>query len=646
MGLGGTMCGIAGFCDFTTDLRNEYEIYENIASCMGKRISHRGPDDFNTLIDEHVALAHARLAVIDVEGGRQPMTKLKAGNDIKLLDHSFCRRKCPLRIMDSFARYSIAYNGEIYNTDELRKDLADKGYDFDTRSDTEVILSGYIEYGTKIAERLNGIYAFAIWDSKVQCLFLCRDRFGVKPLFYTMLDNKVIFASEVKSILTYPGVEARLDREGMCDLFATGPARRPGNAVFKNIKELPAASAMIAMKEGCKTYRYYKLPAYEHCEDYENTVARTRELLYDSIKRQMRSDVGICTLLSGGVDSSIVSAVVAGELAKEGERLNTYSFDYVNNRKYFKSSDFQPSEDRPYVDIMSKYINSKHQYLMCNSNGLFENLFPAVRAKDMPGMADVDSSMLYFCRQVKENNTVCLSGECADEIFGGYPWFRDEQVLRDKVFPWSKDIEYRESVLKKDIVNEIRMREFSLECYEETLKRVPHLQGENEVDGRIREITYLNIVWFMGNLLERKDRMTMASGLEVRVPFADHRLVEYVYNVPWKYKYKDGVVKALLRDSMADFLPRDVLYRKKSPYPKTYNPEYEALLRGALYEILSDKSRPLNSIVDQDTIKKLLETKAEYGKPWFGQLMALPQLYAYLIQTNYWMEEYNVKLAL
>ena len=640
------MCGIAGFCDFTTDLRNEYEIYENIVSCMGKRLSHRGPDDFNTLIDEHVALAHARLAVIDVEGGRQPMTKLKAGNDIKLLDHSFCRRKCPLRIMDSFARYSIVYNGEIYNTNELRNELVEKGYDFDTRSDTEVVLSAYIEYGTKVADKLNGIYAFAIWDSKVQCLFLCRDRFGVKPLFYTLFDNKVIFGSEIKSILTYPGIEAEIDKEGMCDLFATGPARRPGNAVFKNIKEVPAASALIVMKAGSKLYRYYNLPVYEHRDDYEATVSHTRELLYDSIKRQMASDVGICTLLSGGVDSSIVSAVVAGELSKEGERLKTYSFDYVDNGRYFKASDFQPSEDRPYVDIMSKYINSKHKYLMCNSQGLFQELFAAVRAKDMPGMADVDSSMLYFSRQVKEENTVCLSGECADEIFGGYPWFRDEQVLNERVFPWSKDIAYRESVLKKDIVNEIRMREFSDKCYEDTLKKAPLLQGECESDKRRREITYLNIVWFMQTLLERKDRMTMASGLEVRVPFADHRLVEYIYNVPWKYKCKDGVVKALLRDSMADYLPANVLYRKKSPYPKTYNPEYETLLKGGLYEILSDKSRPLNSIIDKETVNNLLETKAEYGKPWFGQLMALPQLYAYLIQTNYWMEEYKVKLAL
>ena len=643
---GGTMCGIAGFCDFTTDLRNEYEIYENIVSCMGKRITHRGPDDFNTLVDEHVALAHARLAVIDVEGGRQPMTKLKAGNDIKLLDHSFCRRKCPLRIMDSFARYSIVYNGELYNMEELRGELIEKGYEFDTRSDTEVILSAYIEYGTKLVEKLNGIYAFAIWDSKVQCLFLCRDRFGVKPLFYTRFDNKVIFASEIKSILTYPGIEAKVDRDGMCDLFATGPARMPGNAVFKDIKEVPAASAMIVMKAGCKSYQYYKLLVYEHCEDYDTTVAATRELLYDSIKRQMRSDVGVCTLLSGGVDSSIVSAVVAGELAKEGERLKTYSFDYVDNGKYFKASSFQPSEDRPYVNIMSKYINSKHKYLMCDSNGLYQDLFAAVRAKDIPGMADVDSSMLYFCRQVSEENTVCLSGECADEIFGGYPWFRDEEVMKQRLFPWSKDIEYRESVLKKDIVNEIRMREFSEKCYESTIKKAPLLHGEPEEDTRQREITYLNIAWFMQTLLERKDRMTMASGLEVRVPFADHRLVEYVYNVPWKYKCKDGVVKALLRDCMKDYLPDKVLYRKKSPYPKTYNPEYETLLKANLYEILADKSRPLNEIVDRNTINNLLNTKPEYGKPWFGQLMALPQLYAYLIQTNYWMEEYKVKLAL
>lgn len=640
------MCGIAGFCDFNTDLRNEYETYENIVSCMGRRLAHRGPDDFNTLIDEHVALAHVRLAVIDIEGGRQPMTKLSANGDIRLLDHSFCKRKCPLRIMDSFNRYSIVYNGEIYNMEELKADLESKGYEFDTRSDTEVILNGYIEYGTKIAEKLNGIFAFAIWDSKVQSLFLCRDRFGVKPLFYANFDNKIIFASEIKSILTYPGIEPVIDSVGMCDLFATGPARKQGSGVFKNVKEIPAASAMIVMKEGKKLYKYYKLPAYEHCYDYDATVKQTRELLFDSIKRQMVSDVGVCTLLSGGLDSSIISAVVAGELAKSGERLNTYSFDFTDNWKYFKASDFQPGEDRPFVDIMKKHINSKHRYLMCNSKKLFTDLFAAVRAKDVPGMADVDSSLLYFGSQIKKDNTVCLSGECADEIFGGYPWFNDEQVFKERVFPWSKDISYRESILKKDIVNEINMRDYVEKAYEETMDNTPIVQGENGIERRRREISYLNIVWFMGNLLERKDRMTMASGLEVRVPFADHRLVEYVYNVPWEYKCKGGVTKGLLRDCSKEVLPDNVVNRKKSPYPKTYSPEYETLLREALGEIICDKSRPLNAIVEGSQIDKLLHSPADYGKPWFGQLMALPQLYAYLIQTNYWMEEYNVKLAL
>lgn len=640
------MCGIAGFCDFTKDLRNEYEMYENIVSCMGKQLSHRGPDDFNTLVDDNVALAHARLAVIDIEGGKQPMTKLSAGEDIKLLDHSFCRRKCPLRIMDSFARYSIVYNGEIYNTKELKDELVKKGYDFDTKSDTEVIINAYIEYGTKVADKLNGIYAFAIWDSKVRRLFLCRDRFGVKPLFYTRFDNKIIFASEIKSILTYPGIEAVVDRQGMCDLFATGPARRQGDAVFKNIKELPAACALVAMKEGYKVYRYYKIPTYEHCFDYNTTVRDTANLLYDSIKRQMTSDVGICTLLSGGVDSSLVSAIVAGEMAKEGKQLSTYSFDYVDNSKYFTASAFQPSEDRPYVDVMKEHINSNHRYLFCDSKGLYDALFAAVRAKDMPGMADVDSSMLHFCRQIKENHTVCLSGECADEIFGGYPWFNDEQVFKENVFPWSKNIDYRESILKKDIVNEIRMREFADECYEETIMNTPVLQGENETQKRRRQIFYLNIVWFMQTLLERKDRMTMASGLEVRVPFADYRLVEYVYNVPWEYKCKDGVVKSLLRDSGARFLPKSVMERKKSPYPKTYNPEYDALLKNALYKILEDKERPLNKIIDVTTVRNLLSQPMQYQRPWFGQLMALPQLYAYLIQTNYWLEEYKVKVEI
>ncbi len=614
------MCGIAGFCDFRDNLKAREEENRAIAKRMGNVLSHRGPDAGGEYLCSSAALAHRRLIVIDPVGGIQPMVRQQDGN-----------------------HYVLVYNGELYNTQEIRAALQAKGHTFDTVSDTEVLLRAYMEYGGDCVNHLNGIFAFAVWDEKENRCFLARDRFGVKPLFYTTIDGALVFGSEIKALFEYPGIKPVVDESGLCEIFALGPARTPGCGVYRGISEIKPGHAAYFDQTGLRAYPYWQLTARPHTDSYEQTVQTVRELLFDSIRCQLVSDVPVCTLLSGGLDSSVVSAVSAQALHEQGKTLDTYSFEFADNSRYFKPSAFQPSEDGPYAQLMANYIGSRHRVLVCETSALITGLYGAVRAKDLPGMADVDSSLLYFGEQVKTNHTVCLSGECADEIFGGYPWFRGPAGPHE-AFPWSKDLSLRMEVLAPGLRARLPIAEYVRARYEQSVLAAPKLAEEDAEKTRQREVLYLNIVWFMATLLERKDRMTMASGLEVRVPFSDHRLVEYLYNVPWEMKYQNECVKSLLKDAAADILPAEILRRKKSPYPKTHHPGYEKELISELEAILSDRYAPLHELVDTAALSALMQSTSDLGRPWFGQLMALPQMYAYLIEVNYWLERYGVEI--
>ncbi len=617
------MCGIAGFCNFHENYTQESPKWNKILNEMKDKIKHRGPDDNGLHLTEHAALAHARLSIIDLAGGIQPMSR-KVGNNT----------------------YTIIYNGELYNTAELKSDLEFKGWKFRTTSDTEVILLGIIEYGNEFAKQLNGIFAFAIWDDSGQTLSIFRDRLGIKPLFYTIVDDTLIFGSELKVLFAYPDCKPVIDKQGLCEVFGLGPAKTYGSGVFKNCQEVLPGYYNVYNRDGLKAVKYWELVSKPHTDSYEETIEKTSFLVRDAIKRQMISDIPICTFLSGGVDSSIVTAVCAKELAKLGEQLNTFSFDFDGNDQYFKANSFQPSRDRPYVDLMVSYLNTKHTYLECDNLKLADYLYTSVDAKDLPGMADVDSSLLYFCSEVKKYNKVTLTGECADEIFGGYPWFHNQESFELNTFPWSKNVEPRKQLLKDSLLQEIDLENYIQSAYEKSVKETPKLDGESELEARRREIAYLNVKWFMVTLLDRMDRTSMHSGLEARVPLADHRILEYVWNVPWDIKCRDGVVKHLLRESARGLLPEEILNRKKSPYPKTYNPKYEKLLADRLLAVLEDSSSPINTLVDASKVKNFIHTPSDYGKPWFGQLMAGPQMLAYMLQVNYWLDRYHIDIQL
>lgn len=615
------MCGFAGFFNPFMDFRMNQTENEKILNDMCAALYHRGPDENGSLLAKNYGLAHTRLAIIDLENGSQPMCTVCDDN-----------------------RYCIVYNGELYNTAELRKDLEQKGRKFQTTSDTEVILMGYIEYGIDILNKMNGIFAFCIVDEKKGECFIARDQVGVKPLYYSVYDDILVFASEPKGIFAFPYIQPDIDTEGLNEVLSLGPAKTYGKGVFKNVHEVRPGYFLRYGYDGIREYGYWSITAYEHEENYEKTVEHTRFLVTDAIKRQMVSDVPIATFLSGGVDSSIVSAVCAAELKKQGKKLGTFSFDFVDNNKYFVANAFQPSQDRPFVDIMVDYIRSEHRYLECNNDDLFENLFRSVDVRDMPTMADVDSSMLYFCGKVKNFYKVVLTGECADEIFGGYPWFHKEECFKAKTFPWSMDITARQAVLKDEIIAELHMEEYIREAYENTIQETPKLPGEDAHEARRREISYLNMKWFMQTLLDRMDRTSMYSGLEARVPFADIRIINYMYNVPWSMKCRNHVEKSLLREAAEGLLPNEVLYRKKSPYPKTYDPAYEKKLADALTEVIEDTSSPVLQLVDKKKVYDFIHQKKDYGRPWYGQLMAGPQMLAYLLQINYWMKKYRLSI--
>jgi asparagine synthase (glutamine-hydrolysing) len=613
------MCGITGWVDFQRDLRMEKEIISKMTETLAKR----GPDDTNAWFSEHAAFGHKRLIVVDPAGGKQPMTRMKNGY-----------------------RYTVCYNGELYNTEDIRKELLKKGYTFQGHSDTEVLLNAYIEWKEHCVDYFNGIFAFAIWDEQREQLFLARDRLGVKPLFYRHVHDSLLFGSEMKAILAHPEVKAEVDYEGLAEVFGLGPSRTPGHGVFRGMKELRPAHALTFSRKGIKVWRYWNVQSDVHRDSFGETVEKLRFLLIDAVTRQLVSDVPVCTFLSGGVDSSSITAIAAMAFEKEGKgRLHTYSIDYEGNDQYFKANDFQPNADAPWIELMSKTFQTVHHHCVISQEDLFHHLQEAVIVRDVPGMADVDSSLLWFCKEIRKDFVVSLSGECADEIFGGYPWFHRPDDLARNGFPWMRSTEARMDLLKEDWRKKLQLDEYVQKRFGETIAEVPRLEGESAEDAKRRELFYLNMIWFMTTLLDRKDRMSMGASLEVRVPFADHRLVEYVWNIPWEMKMYGNREKGILRKALEGILPEEVLYRKKSPYPKTHHPLYTKLVKNWVKELLHDRSSILYEFFDAKKLEELVETEGKsFQAPWFGQLMTGPQLLAYLGQVHVWFQKYGITI--
>ena len=603
------MCAIAGILNLDA-------APETIASMLAT-MRRRGPDDTGIFQEKDVTLLHARLTVIDPEGGRQPMSLRFQGRE-----------------------YTIVYNGELYNTAEIRRELQKLGHQFRGHSDTEVLLHGYAQWGEGVLEKLNGIYAFAIFDG--ERVFLARDRIGVKPLFYAEHRGGLLFASEIKTILKYPGFRAAIDVTGAAELLLLGPGRTPGCGVFRGVREIEPGCFGIWEQGRLTVRRYWKLTDREHREDFTDTCAHVRWLVEDAIRRQLVSDVPIGCFLSGGLDSSLICSIASRELAGQGRRLDTFSVDYDRNREFFVPGKFQPNTDSDFLAPMEEYLGANAHHVILSADELDGALEESTQARDLPGMADVDFSLLLFCRKIREHVTVALSGECADEIFGGYPWYRDPAVRAQAGFPWSQNLDMRRRLLTGHLACMTDAQEYVRSRYAQTIRESDILPDSTPLERRMKEMVNLNFRWFMQTLLDRKDRMSMYSGLEVRVPFCDHRIAEYLYRIPWEMKDHNGFEKGLLRKAMEGWLPEQILWRKKSPYPKTHDPRYLELMQRRLDALLADQHAPVWSLIRPGEARAVASSEMDW--PWYGQLMKTPQTIAYICQIDHWLRHYQVDL--
>ncbi|MDO5557432.1 MAG: asparagine synthase (glutamine-hydrolyzing) [Clostridia bacterium] len=538
--------------------------------------------------------------------------------------------------------YAIILNGVIYNIEELKKSIKTFS-DIHNNTDEEILLKYFIENGPDIMEKINGIFSLAIWDDSKKELFIARDHFGIKPLYFSFTNNTLVFSTKLSSLFEHPFVTPHVEKEGLCEIFGLGPAHTPGVTPFKDVEELKPAHFLLFNKNGIYIKQYWSLVSRPHEENLKQTTEKIRYLLEDAINLQLKTNKKICTFLSGGLDSSIISLYASKYLNNNSlPNLNTFSVDYLDNDKNFVKSEFQPNSDNYYIDIMKKKLNSNHETIIIDTPELANSLKDSMLARDYPGMADVDSSLLLFCKNVRPYAAVSLTGECSDEIFGGYPWFFKEKMLDLKTFPWSLALSERQRIMNPLMAERIKLKDYVDYRYYESLSSIDTLLSDSPETAENRKISHLTLNWFMQTLLDRSERMATSCDFEIRVPFCDYRLVEYAWNIPWEMKALNGREKGLLRYSMKGLLPEQIIERKKSPYPKTHNPTYLKKVKKILSNILNNKNAPLNYLVNTDFVTEILNNNGtSFESPWFGQLMTGPQLMAYLIQLNMWLEEFK-----
>lgn len=543
------------------------------------------------------------------------------------------------KILDGI-KYTILYDGEIYNIDDAKSYLNSKCCLTGDESDAEIILILYHILGNAFLKKLNGVFVIAIWNEEKSELILARDRFGVKPLYYSIVCDTLIFSSEIKGILSSGYVDAELDKSGLCHIFGIGPAIEQGYGILKNISELLPASMACFNRDGFREYKYWNIKSERHTDSFEDTVDKVYDLTACAIKNQVKKDNGkICCFLSGGLDSSIITSIAAENFSG----LNTFSVEYSGNSEHFTPNEYQPNSDSEFIKLMSETYGTNHTVVEITSEDLKNELENAMIARDHPGMGDVDSSLYCFCKIVGENFDNAMSGECADEVFGGYPWFHRKEDFDSNTFPWSKNTDLRNNIINQELFNQDELSSYINTRYNTSIAETPEFFLDSKEEKRRREISYLNLNWFMYSLGERSERIGMYNGLNIRMPFCDYKLVEYVWNIPWEFKAHGNREKGLLRKCFTGKLPEDIVFRKKSPYPKTHNPIYEELIKDELLKILSCSDRRILKLINKEYVLSLINEKSDYAKPWFGQLMALPQLYSYLIQLDFWLENYNIK---
>jgi asparagine synthase (glutamine-hydrolysing) len=605
------MCGITGWIDFERDLTGDQATVEAMTATMACR----GPDAVGTWCSPRALVGHRRLAVVDIPGGVQPAADAGA---------------------------VLTFSGEIYNFRDLRAELEGYGHVFRTRSDTEVLLRSWLQWGSDCLPRLNGMFAFAVWDSAKEELVLARDRLGIKPLCFTVTPHGVLFGSEPKAVLAHPQFRAELDADGISELFAQLGTRTPGHGVYRGLREVRPGCMVRVNRDGVHESRYWSLAARPHTDSEAVTIGTVRDLLEDIIERHLVADVPLCSLLSGGLDSSALAAMAAGFLRRDGRgKLVTFSVDFPGSQQDFRPDRLRPSHDEPFAQLAAEYVGTVHSTILLDAAELISAWRVPLRAHDQPVCGDLWTSIYLLFRGLREHSTVALSGESADEVFGGYVWYHDERMLAAPTFPWG--IGSWAPLLRPEVAAAVRLDERSAARYADAQAEVPRLPGESPRDQRIREVLYHGLTRWLPVLLDRKDRLSMAVGLEVRVPFCDHRLVEYVWNVPWELKETGGIEKGLLRRAVEDLLPHEIAYRRKSVYPASPDPNYLNAVRAQMSDLLGRPQAPLFDIIDH--AKLAAAFAADPALPGMLALQPSPMgATAFLLDVNEWLTEYKVSL--
>jgi asparagine synthase (glutamine-hydrolysing) len=619
------MCGITGFVHFRPAEQDRAQLIDSMTRSMARR----GPDDHGVWLDGQAALGVRRLSVIDLAGGRQPMVSPRPGEEA----------------------VALAYSGEVFDHEELRAELISRGHRFDTTSDTEVVLRSYLEWGPACAERLVGMFAFAVWDGRTEELHLIRDRLGIYPLYYTVLDGGLAFGSELKALLVHPDVRPVVDTEGLRAIVDF--VKAPECGIFRDVRELRSGTALRFGRAGTSITRYWAPPVRDHTDDLDTTVATVRDLLEDSVRGQVVSDVPIGSFLSGGLDSSAVAALASRALrARGGEKLRTYSVDFVGHADTFQADEVRSTPDYPFVRTMADHLDTLHTAVVLSTDQLMDSdvRSAVLRARDIPtSLGDLDTSLLLLSESFRRDCTVALTGDAADELFGGYHWFLEDHYRQTPMLPWlefarrmlGKNQMRNTGLLDQGLVESLDSEQAERDLYATGVAEVEHLPGESELDRQMRVMTYLNLTGYLRIILDRKDRIGMAVALEGRVPFCDHRLVEYVYNVPWAMKSFDGREKSLLRAAVRDLLPPSVLYRQKAGYPPIDDPRYNEVLRERVADLVADPAAPVRSYLDLDTARSYVDDPTGPAAERVNRFSMEMVLY-----LDEWLGSYGVRLAL
>ena len=505
----------------------------------------------------------------------------------------------------------------------------------------EIAIAAYRRWGAHYPEHLEGPVSTVLIDRSIDRMVVSRDRMGDTRMFYCRRGRTVAASDHPDALADSPYASRIVDSTGLNEIFALGPARTPGRTPYRDIMALEPGCLLCAERSGVSVRRYYSLNACPHEDDVQTTVQRVRELLDDSVEGIL--SMTDASMLSGGLDSTALTALMRAK----GKIPMTFSVDYEGDEADFTGNEFQPERDREYAAMAAELFSREHKNVILDYSELASTLGAAVEARGFPGMADIDSSLLLFGKAISNHTNNVVSGECGDEVFCGYPWFKREKIAPEKGFPWSGSMELRSSILKKDAAVLMKPEKYARETFLKAYESVPRVPGESKEDDILRRMQSVCFRFFMSNLQERALCMCAASAVTVLTPFSDERLVEYVWNVPGDIKFLNGETKGLLREAVSDLLPEKLLRRRKSPYPKVYSPLYTRRIREMIKEMLSDKNEPVFKVVEHSVIKQLADSDLPAGGfPWFGQLMSGPQMLAYIWQVNYWLKTRRIEISI